>query len=33
MGNPRASIYLAAPATCAVAAARGTIADPREVAS
>jgi 3-isopropylmalate/(R)-2-methylmalate dehydratase large subunit len=31
MGNGAASIYLASPASCAAAAARGEIADPREV--
>jgi 3-isopropylmalate/(R)-2-methylmalate dehydratase large subunit len=32
MGNAQAAIYLASPASCAAAAVRGTIADPREVA-
>jgi 3-isopropylmalate/(R)-2-methylmalate dehydratase large subunit len=32
MGNATASIYLASPAACALAAATGRIADPREVA-
>jgi 3-isopropylmalate/(R)-2-methylmalate dehydratase large subunit len=31
MGNATASIYLASPATCALAAATGHIADPRDV--
>ena len=31
MGNSNASIYLASPASCAAAAVRGAIADPREV--
>jgi 3-isopropylmalate/(R)-2-methylmalate dehydratase large subunit len=31
MGNGSASIYLASPASCAAAAARGAIADPREI--
>ena len=33
MGNSTAAIYLASPASCAAAAVRGVIADPREVAS
>jgi 3-isopropylmalate/(R)-2-methylmalate dehydratase large subunit len=33
MGNPNAEIWLASPASCAMAAARGVIADPREVLS
>ena len=32
MGNSNARIYLASPAACAAAAARGAIADPREIA-
>jgi 3-isopropylmalate/(R)-2-methylmalate dehydratase large subunit len=32
MGNPQSSIYLASPASCAAAAVRGAIADPREIA-
>jgi len=32
MGNSNASIYLASPASCAAAAVRGAIADPREIA-
>ncbi len=32
MGNSAASIYLASPVTCAAAAVRGAIADPREIA-
>jgi len=32
MGNGNASIYLASPASCAAAAVRGAIADPREIA-
>jgi len=31
MGNASASIYLASPASCAAAAARGVIVDPREI--
>ena len=31
MGNPNAEIWLASPETCAMTAARGRIADPREV--
>jgi 3-isopropylmalate/(R)-2-methylmalate dehydratase large subunit len=31
MGNSHAMIYLASPATCAAAAARGSIADPRQI--
>ena len=31
MGNPDANIWLASPATCAMTAARGVIADPRKV--
>jgi len=33
MGNPNAEIWLASPASCAMAGARGVIADPREVLS
>lgn len=33
MGNSDASIYLASPASCAAAAVRGSIADPREIKS
>jgi 3-isopropylmalate/(R)-2-methylmalate dehydratase large subunit len=32
MGNANASIFLASPASCAAAAARGVIVDPREIA-
>jgi 3-isopropylmalate/(R)-2-methylmalate dehydratase large subunit len=32
MGNSNSSIYLASPASCAAAAVRGTITDPREIA-
>jgi 3-isopropylmalate/(R)-2-methylmalate dehydratase large subunit len=32
MGNARSAIYLASPASCAAAAVRGAIADPREIA-
>ena len=33
MGNSNSAIYLASPASCAAAAVRGTIADPRELTS
>jgi 3-isopropylmalate/(R)-2-methylmalate dehydratase large subunit len=31
MGNSEAAIYLASPASCAAAAVRGSIVDPREI--